>query len=268
MSEPEVLTGGNTSVVVRVGDTVRRPIGHWTPAVHALLNHLAQSGFDGAPRVLGIDGDHEVLEFVPGEVGTLTREEPLAPSFRTPEACTAIGAWLREMHCAQRGFVPDPALPWRRSPGRALDQGEVLVHHDVSPYNTVRRADGSLVVIDWDFTRPGDPLQDLAWACWRWAPLMAGNGWHAEYGIAPGTDVAAHQRVNLTALVDAYAPTPEQRGRLADVIEAEMRSHAVDLEQMATTDPAFARLVERGFAASARADAEWWAGSPLRAALT
>jgi len=35
--------------VVRVGDTVRRPVGSWTPAVHALLNHLHRAGFRGAP---------------------------------------------------------------------------------------------------------------------------------------------------------------------------------------------------------------------------
>jgi hypothetical protein len=34
------LGGGNmSSGVVRVGDTVRRPAGPWTPAVHALLTH-------------------------------------------------------------------------------------------------------------------------------------------------------------------------------------------------------------------------------------
>jgi len=33
----KVLQGGNTSVVVRAGDTVRRHTGRWTPAIHALL---------------------------------------------------------------------------------------------------------------------------------------------------------------------------------------------------------------------------------------
>ena len=37
------LSGGNvTAGVVRVGDTVRRPVGAWTPAVHNLLQHLEQ----------------------------------------------------------------------------------------------------------------------------------------------------------------------------------------------------------------------------------
>ena len=73
MAEEELLSGGNTTVVVRVGETVRRPVGPWTPAVHDLLNHLTAAGFAGSPRVLGIDdADREILEFVPGEVGSLT----------------------------------------------------------------------------------------------------------------------------------------------------------------------------------------------------
>ena len=32
-----VLCGGNMTPVVRVGDTVRRATGPWTPTIHALL---------------------------------------------------------------------------------------------------------------------------------------------------------------------------------------------------------------------------------------
>ena len=62
------LGGGNMSGgVVRVGDTVRRPAGPWTPAVHTLLAHLHEAGFHGAPRALGIDErGREVLTFIPG----------------------------------------------------------------------------------------------------------------------------------------------------------------------------------------------------------
>lgn len=35
--------------MVRIGDTVRRPAGPWTPTVHALLGHLHAAGFHGAP---------------------------------------------------------------------------------------------------------------------------------------------------------------------------------------------------------------------------
>jgi hypothetical protein len=64
------LGGGNVSGgVVRIGDTVRRPAGPWTPAVHALLGHLHAAGFDGAPRPQGLDElGREVLTFIPGSI--------------------------------------------------------------------------------------------------------------------------------------------------------------------------------------------------------
>lgn len=62
------LPGGNVGGAVRVRDTVRRPTGPWTPAVHALLRHL-DGRIEGVPRVLGYD-EHgrEALSYLPGEV--------------------------------------------------------------------------------------------------------------------------------------------------------------------------------------------------------
>ncbi|TWP38270.1 phosphotransferase [Leekyejoonella antrihumi] len=261
MAEEEELSGGNTTVVVRVGDTVRRSVGHWTPAVHNLLDHLESVGFAGSPRVLGIDeSDREILAFVPGEVGTLSVTDPLPAWFRTPEACWAIGRWIRDFQSAQVGLRLDPATPWRRAAGAALGPGQVLVHHDVSSYNTVRRTGGSLVVLDWDFVRPGDPLEDVAWAAWRWAPLMVGSWWHAEYGIGSEEDVRQRQRRNLAALMDGYGLSVRQRPMLWEAIGEQMIRHASDLEDLAVADLAFADLIERGYARRARADAAWWLG--------
>lgn len=271
MSDEEPLTGGNTSTVVRVGDTVRRSAGHWTPAVHALLNHCAAQGFAGVPRVLGTDDQgREVLEYVPGEVGTLSPDDPLPHWFRGPDACRAIGTWIAGFQHSQRGFEPDPALPWRRAPGGPLSPGQVLVHHDVSPYNTVRRDDGSLVVLDWDFTRPGDPLEDLAWAAWLWVPLRTADDtwWHREWGVEDAGQLPVRQERRLIALLEGYGADTRQRARLAEAITAQMLGHADDLDEMAATDPAFARLIDLGYADAARADARWWQRSPLRATIT
>jgi hypothetical protein len=52
---------------VRIGDTVHRRAGPWTPAVHALLRYLERASFP-APRVLGMDAQgREVLRFIEGE---------------------------------------------------------------------------------------------------------------------------------------------------------------------------------------------------------
>src|SRR5690348_12849430 len=58
------LAGGNVAdAVVRVGDTVRKPAGYWTPSVEGLLAHLEAGGFGGAPRALGRDErGRQVLE--------------------------------------------------------------------------------------------------------------------------------------------------------------------------------------------------------------
>src|SRR5919197_5423508 len=99
---------GNLSDVVRVGNTVRRVTGPWSPAVHALLRHLEAVGFDGAPRFLGIDErGREVLSFVEGET--------LRPDIRDSDddLLAAVGRLLRRYHEAAASFVPPPGVAWR-----------------------------------------------------------------------------------------------------------------------------------------------------------
>ncbi len=51
-SEAEPMPGGNTAPVVRVGDTVRRVAGPWTPNVAALMTGLRSAGVPGVPAHL------------------------------------------------------------------------------------------------------------------------------------------------------------------------------------------------------------------------
>ena len=70
MDQEIALSGGNENVVVQVGETVRRPVHSWTPAVHALLRQLESAGFAESPRVLGFDEQgREILTMIPGTVG-------------------------------------------------------------------------------------------------------------------------------------------------------------------------------------------------------
>jgi hypothetical protein len=61
-------SGANRGQVVRRGDVVLRPRAPHTPAVHALLLHLREKGFVGAPEVIGVEGDREVLRYISGDV--------------------------------------------------------------------------------------------------------------------------------------------------------------------------------------------------------
>ena len=58
------------AVVVRSGDTVRKPWTAATPAVHAFLRHLRDKRVPGVPEVPGRDErGRQVLAYVPGEQG-------------------------------------------------------------------------------------------------------------------------------------------------------------------------------------------------------
>jgi hypothetical protein len=65
-----------TQGIIRRGGQLLRPMGPWSEAVHEYLRHLESTGFDGAPRFLGIEGDREVLTFVEGEVAADPKWQP------------------------------------------------------------------------------------------------------------------------------------------------------------------------------------------------
>src|SRR6185503_6114766 len=101
MAEPPppetVLTGGNMTPVVRVGDTVRRASGPWTPTIHALLRHVRAAGFGLGPQPLGIDDrGREILSFLPGLVPTY----PLPAFVLCDDMLTTVGRTLRSYHDA------------------------------------------------------------------------------------------------------------------------------------------------------------------------
>ncbi|HWS37279.1 MAG TPA: aminoglycoside phosphotransferase family protein, partial [Actinoplanes sp.] len=165
MSAEEIpLTGGNVSAgVVRVGDTVRRPAGPWTPAVHALLEHLWSVGFRGAPRPLGLDDKgREVLTFIPGEVPWPVPMDSVAP----------VGRLIRDLHDACASFTPPPGAHWNQL--IPADRDDQIVHHDLAPWNLV--AGDRLAFIDWDGAAPGSRLWDLAYAAHGFVPLSANPG--------------------------------------------------------------------------------------------
>ncbi|MFB9201101.1 aminoglycoside phosphotransferase family protein [Nonomuraea spiralis] len=130
------LQGGDvTDGVVRVGDTVRRPVGPATPAVHALLRHLESAGFGGAPRVVGTDGSgREILTYVPGRSG-------LVPASSTDAFLADLAVLVREFHDATAGFSLS-AGGWEG--GSNDDRApEIIGHCDLTPDNVVFRQDAT-----------------------------------------------------------------------------------------------------------------------------
>lgn len=239
---PEVrLPGGNVGGAVRVGGTVRRPTGPWTPAVHALLQHLHARGLDGVPQPLGVDAQHrEVLTYLPGVPIDLAE---------VSDARLASGAaWIARYHAAVAGYRPG-RVRWRFLE-RDLAPGEIVCHHDATMYNMLVAAPGSeevVGVVDWDVAGPGTPIDDVAMLAWSGVPFYS--------------DPGAHEGARrLSLLVDAYARQATTLGLPAPTV-ADVARHvvtrmtsAVDriAEGQAAGDPGMLNLLAIGEPARTR----------------
>ena len=194
-----------TSGIVRRGDRLLRPMGSWSPAVHEYLRYLEAAGFGASPRVLGTEGDREVLTFIDGDVANDPRWEPghghrLPPYARTELAMRAAAELIRELHQASANFRP--AITGYRFHPYPPTVGEIVSHGDLGPWNTVYRDGIPVAFIDWDAAQPIEPLIDLAAAAWTFVPLAPPEQL-AETGFDPLPDLPARLRI----FVDSYGLT-------------------------------------------------------------
>ncbi|MFI5100878.1 MAG: phosphotransferase [Actinomycetes bacterium] len=174
--EEEELAG-NVGGAVRIGGTVHRPTGPWTPAVHALLDHVG-ARVAHVPGVLGFDATgREVLSFLPGHVVDIDSE------LLTPGQIAALVTWTRAFHEAVADFAHDG--PWRFFP---VAGATTIGHNDIAPYNACFDGDDLVGVFDWDFAGPTTPLLELAFIAWNCVPLWRDIG-----------SAAAAQRLELVS---------------------------------------------------------------------
>jgi Ser/Thr protein kinase RdoA (MazF antagonist) len=160
------LLGGLVNRAMRVGDTVRRPAGPWTPAVQALLAHLAEKGFP-APRPLGIDQQgREIVGYLEGRTSIWPWPEALLEEGGVRE----VGRLIRRLHDAVSDFRPSAPQRWQRGE-RAVLAGEIVCHGDLDASNVVWARGEPIGIIDWESAYPGWAITDVANAAWSLCPL-------------------------------------------------------------------------------------------------
>ncbi|HET6910011.1 MAG TPA: phosphotransferase [Mycobacteriales bacterium] len=234
----ERLPGGNAGGAMLVEGTVRRPAGAWTPAVHALLSHLHDHGFDRAPRPLGYDSEgRETLTYLIGEtVGDL---KPWPTWVHADETLIQVADWLRDYHHAVADFIPPADASWRL--GGTWESGQIICHNDAAPYNAAWRNGRLAGVFDWDFAGPALPEWDVAFTACAWVPLHARHVATAE-GF---TDFSERPR-RLATFLDRYG----WEGEISDllrVLDRRLEAHGNEVARLADAgDALFQRLVDRG----------------------
>lgn len=201
------LTGGGRTIVSRKGNVVYRETGPWARSVHALLHHLEDVGFAGAPRVVESGFDErgrETLTYIEGEF--------IHPQPWDEDALPRVGQILRDLHLATQSFRAPPDALWRPWHGRRLGRSETCIGHcDTGPWNIVARGGRPHALIDWEVAGPVDPLYELAQACWLNAQLHDDDV-AARVGLAPVGDRARHLRLVL----DGYELPRAQRVGFVD----------------------------------------------------
>jgi hypothetical protein len=203
------LPGGtsNSGLVVRLDDTVRRPRARGDAAVHALLRHLEDVGFDGSPRYLGVDdAGREVLTYVEGDVPI----RPYPGWALTDDALASVGRLLRRYHEAVRSFDPSSHVWGSTVP--AAWRGGLVSHNDPNLDNVVFRDGQAVALIDFDLASPGSSLWDLAIAARLWVPLRD------PVDVPP--ELGHRMRERVTVLADAYGLPRADRPALVTAARA------------------------------------------------
>jgi hypothetical protein len=196
-------------------DVVRRPAGPWTPAVHALLDHLERAGFGGSPRAVTA-GAEDVVTFIPGE--------SVHPHAWSDEGVFQVGCLLRGMHDSTASFVPPLNAVWSPWPFASSAPDAIISHRDTGPWNIVARDGLPAAFIDWVTAGPTDPLAEIAATAWLNAQLH-----DDDVAERQGLPDARARAAQLRYFADGYRLADDgRRGLVTAMIEYAIRDSAAE----------------------------------------
>jgi hypothetical protein len=213
--------------------------GPWSVTVLALLRHLEEAGFAGAPRVAGsgfaADG-REMLSYVPG-----ASPQPYAWS---EDAVAGVGVLLRELHSAASTFVPPPGACWKPWFGRDLPGPHPVIGHcDTGPWNIIAHGGRPVALVDFEFPGPVDAVWELAQAAWLNAQLHDDDV--AERLGLP--DLASRGR-QLRLILDGYGlPARQRRGFVDKMITFAVHSARAEAVEFGVTPQTTAGSTHSGY---------------------
>jgi thiamine kinase-like enzyme len=164
----DTLDGGRDDIY-REDNCVIRPTNFWTVHIHRYLKYLHDKGFSKVPYPYEIDvSGKEKVSYVEGSVynGILPDE------VRSDEALISFCKLIRQYHDIGEEYIEKLTgnEQWMLA---VQTPTETMCHGDLAPYNIAMNGKEAVGIIDFDTLHPGPRLWDIAYALYRWIPLMS-----------------------------------------------------------------------------------------------
>ncbi len=230
--------------VVRVGDTVRRPAGPWTPSVQRVLRYLRAQGIGIVPEPRGIDSSgREVLAYIEGR----DQGAPFIPEILAEDGAERLGRLAARLRAALARYPCPADARWQFAEGPP-GPGQAVQHGDLGPWNLLWGSDGLIVgVLDWELTGPASPLYDTGHLAWFTVPLM-----DEARARARGFPRPPRRLARLNAFARGTGLT------VSEVLDAALHAQQ-EYARRITAGPAepWATFQKLGFHKNAAADGEW-----------
>jgi aminoglycoside phosphotransferase (APT) family kinase protein len=137
-------------------------------------------------------------------IHTIPLDAPGLETLPVPEGESAAAHELARYEQTFRMIAPEPhpvfelAFRWVRAHLPPANERRALVHGDFRIGNVLFDSEGVQLILDWEISHAGDPMEDLAWMCvrsWRFGgdKPVGGIGereeFFAAYEVASGTPV-------------------------------------------------------------------------------
>ena len=239
---------GNMADVFRIGDVVRKERGPWWDSVRQVLTYLEHAGFAWSPRIAPEQTNWVDLSYIEGE----SIEAGLSGA-RDPDILRQIGRCARDLHDSLDGFRLNhetETVPWPIEPPAQI----MICHNDLSPWNTVMKNGRIQGIIDWDLVSYGTREWELAWMCWRWAPIYP-PGARTQLSVA-------EQIQRCRILLESYGVDTLDLNGFVNLIDRRMECALEVVEQLGAQGVAgFDRLLNSGMHLSGHDDRAWLASN-------